>query len=153
RQPPRRVAASRTPTSSRTCASILSFRCSGSSRPKPKEKTMDPFVAEIRIFPFNFAPKGWAFCDGQILPLSQNTALFSLLGTTYGGDGKSNFALPNMQGNAPMHPGQGPGLSLHDLGETGGSDTVSLLESEIPSHSHALMAQGAPADTSLPTGD
>jgi len=101
---------------------------------------MDPFVAEIRIFPFNFAPKGWAFCDGQILPLSQNTALFSLLGTTYGGDGKSNFALPNMQGNAPMHPGQGPGLSLHDLGETGGSDTVSLLESEIPSHSHGLLA-------------
>ena len=73
---------------------------------------MDPFVAEIRIFPFNFAPKGWAFCDGQILPLSQNTALFSLLGTTYGGDGKSNFALPNMQGNAPMHPGQGPGLYI-----------------------------------------
>jgi microcystin-dependent protein len=101
---------------------------------------MDPFVAEIRIFPFNFAPKGWAFCDGQILPLSQNTALFSLLGTTYGGDGKSNFALPNMQGNVPMHPGQGPGLSLHDLGETGGSDTVSLLESEIPSHSHGLTA-------------
>src|SRR5512137_574441 len=102
---------------------------------------MDPFVAEIRIFPFNFAPKGWAFCDGQILPLSQNTALFSLLGTTYGGDGKSNFALPNMQGNAPMHPGQGPGLSLHDLGETGGSETVSLLESEIPSHPHSLNAQ------------
>ena len=101
---------------------------------------MDPFVAEIRIFPFNFAPKGWAFCDGQILPLSQNTALFSLLGTTYGGDGKSNFALPNMQGNAPMHPGQGPGLSLHDLGETGGSDTVSLLESEIPSHLHNVTA-------------
>jgi len=103
----------------------------------------DPFVAEIRIFPFNFAPKGWAFCDGQILPLSQNTALFSLLGTTYGGDGKSNFALPNMQGNAPMHPGQGPGLSLHDLGETGGSDTVSLLESEIPAHSHAFKASNS----------
>jgi microcystin-dependent protein len=101
---------------------------------------MDPFVAEIRIFPFNFPPKGWAFCDGQLMPLSQNTALFSLLGTTYGGDGKSNFALPNMQGRAPMHPGQGPGLSLHDLGETGGSDTVSLLETEIPSHSHALKA-------------
>jgi microcystin-dependent protein len=101
---------------------------------------MDPFVAEIRIFPFNFAPKGWAFCDGQILPLSQNTALFSLLGTTYGGDGKSNFALPNMQGNAPMHPGQGPGLSLHDLGETGGSETVTLLESEIPSHSHGVLS-------------
>jgi microcystin-dependent protein len=101
---------------------------------------MDPFVAEIRIFPFNFAPKGWAFCNGQILPLSQNTALFSLLGTTYGGDGKSNFALPNCQGNAPMHPGQGPGLSLHDLGETGGSEIVTLLESEIPAHSHSLTA-------------
>jgi microcystin-dependent protein len=100
----------------------------------------NPFLAEIRILPFNFPPKGWAFCDGQILPLSQNTALFSLLGTTYGGDGKSNFALPNMQGNAPMHPGQGPGLSLHDLGESAGSDTVTLLESEIPSHAHSLMA-------------
>jgi microcystin-dependent protein len=110
----------------------------------------DPFVAEIRIFPFNFAPKGWAFCDGQILPLSQNTALFSLLGTTYGGDGKSNFALPNMQGNAPMHPGQGPGLSLHDLGETGGSDTVTLLESEIPSHSHLLMADNNNALLNIP---
>ena len=100
----------------------------------------DPFVAEIRIFPFNFAPKGWAWCDGQLLPLSQNTALFSLLGTTYGGNGQSNFALPDLQGQAPMHPGQGPGLSLHDLGETGGSETVTLLESEIPAHAHALMA-------------
>jgi microcystin-dependent protein len=98
----------------------------------------DPFVAEIRIFPFNFPPRGWAWCDGQLLPLSQNTALFSLLGTTYGGNGKSNFALPDLQGRAPMHPGQGPGLSLHDLGEQGGTETVSLLESEIPSHSHAL---------------
>ena len=105
---------------------------------------MDPFVAEIRIFPFNFAPLGWAFCDGQILPLSQNTALFSLLGTTYGGDGISNFALPNLQGSAPMHPGQGPGLSLHDLGETGGSETVALLEPEIPSHSHSAGAQTNP---------
>ncbi|MEQ1605015.1 MAG: tail fiber protein [Pyrinomonadaceae bacterium] len=99
---------------------------------------MDPFVAEIRIFPFNFAPRGWAFCDGQLLPLSQNTALFSLLGTTYGGNGKSNFALPDLQGRAPMHPGQGPGLSLHDLGETGGSETVTLLESEIPAHTHTM---------------
>jgi len=114
---------------------------------------MDPFVAEIRIFPFNFAPKGWAFCDGQILPLSQNTALFSLLGTTYGGDGKSNFALPDMQGSAPMHPGQGPGLSLHDLGETGGSETVTLLESEIPSHSHTLMCLPAPANRTAPGGN
>src|SRR6187455_3264385 len=100
----------------------------------------DPFVAEIRIFPFNFAPRGWAWCDGQLLPLSQNTALFSLLGTTYGGNGKSNFALPDLQGRAPMHPGQGPGLSLHDLGETRGSETVTLLESEIPAHSHGLIA-------------
>lgn len=116
---------------------------------------MDPFVAEIRIFPFNFAPKGWAFCDGQILPLSQNTALFSLLGTTYGGDGKSNFALPNMQGNTPMHPGQGPGLSLHDLGETGGSETVTLLESEIPGHSHNAMCAGASVegDKNSPAGN
>jgi len=98
----------------------------------------DPFVAEIRIFPFNFAPKGWAWCNGQLLPLSQNTALFSLLGTTYGGNGKSNFALPDLQGRAPMHPGQGPGLSLHDLGETGGSETVTLLQSEMPSHSHGM---------------
>jgi len=106
---------------------------------------MDPFVAEIRIFGFNFAPKGWAFCDGQILPISQNTALFSLLGTTYGGDGKSTFALPNMQGNVPMHPGQGPGLSLHDLGEEAGSETVTLLVSEMPAHNHNLMAQVQPA--------
>lgn len=110
----------------------------------------DPFVAEIRIFPFNFAPKGWAFCDGQLMPLSQNTALFSLLGTTYGGDGKSNFALPDLQGRAAMHPGQGPGLSLHDLGETGGSETVTLLDSEIPAHAHALSADALDlADTNV----
>ena len=114
---------------------------------------MDPFVAEIRIFPFNFAPKGWAFCDGQILPISQNTALFSLLGTTYGGNGQSTFALPNMQGNVPMHPGQGPGLSLHDLGETGGSETVTLLISEIPAHNHPLKANTSTASKSIPTGN
>jgi microcystin-dependent protein len=111
----------------------------------------DPFVAEIRIFPFNFAPKGWAFCDGQLLPLSQNTALFSLLGTTYGGDGKSTFALPNMQGNAPMHPGQGPGLSLYDLGEMGGVETVTLLVSEIPVHSHTMNASDIQADKTVPS--
>ena len=110
----------------------------------------DPFVAEIRIFPFNFAPKGWAWCDGQLLPLSQNTALFSLLGTTYGGNGKSNFALPDLQGRAPMHPGQGPGLSLHDLGEIGGSETVTLLESEIPAHSHTLRANADIGDLQAP---
>jgi microcystin-dependent protein len=110
----------------------------------------DPFVAEIRIFGFNFAPKGWAFCNGQLLPLSQNTALFSLLGTTYGGDGKSTFALPNLQGSAPMHPGQGPGLSLHDLGEQSGSETVTLLQSEIPAHNHVMRAAAQdPADVKL----
>ena len=113
----------------------------------------DQFVAEIRIFGFNFAPTGWALCSGQILPISQNTALFSLLGTTYGGNGQSTFALPNMEGNAPMHPGQGPGLSLHDLGEQAGSETVTLLESEIPAHSHALMANTTIATKSLPTGN
>ncbi len=103
----------------------------------------DPFVAEIRIFPFNFPPKGWAFCDGQILPISQNTALFSLLGTTYGGDGRSNFALPNLQGCLPLHVGSGPGpgLSVYDLGETTGTETVTLLPSEMPVHSHPLNAQ------------
>ena len=113
----------------------------------------DPFVAEIRMFPFNFAPRGWAWCDGQLLPLSQNTALFSLLGTTYGGDGRSTFALPNLQGSAPMHPGQGPGLSLHDLGETGGSETVTLLQSEIPTHSHALRFVADVAEDVSPTGN
>jgi microcystin-dependent protein len=98
----------------------------------------DPFVAEIRIFPFNFPPKDWAFCDGQLLPLSQNTALFALLGTTYGGDGKSNFALPNMQGNAPMHPGQGPGLTKRFLGETDGVETVTLQQDELPAHQHVM---------------
>jgi microcystin-dependent protein len=114
----------------------------------------DPFVAEIRIFPFNFAPKGWAWCNGQLLPISQNTALFSLLGTTYGGDGRSNFALPNLMDNAPMHPGQGPGLSVHDLGETGGTPYVTLLESEMPAHSHTMRADASdPANVKLVNPD
>jgi microcystin-dependent protein len=112
----------------------------------------DPFVAEIRIFPFNFAPKGWAFCDGQILPLSQNTALFSLLGTTYGGDGKSTFALPNLRDSFAMGAGQGPGLSDRFLGEALGSETVTLLESEIPGHIHGLGAGGSEAAYASPGG-
>ena len=112
---------------------------------------MDPFVAEIRIFPFNFAPKGWAFCNGQILPLSQNTALFSLLGTMYGGDGKSNFALPDLQGCVPLQWGQGTGLSPYDQGEKAGSDTFTLLQSEMPAHSHAVNASTANANSSSPS--
>ncbi|MEY2550150.1 MAG: hypothetical protein QOG12_294 [Verrucomicrobiota bacterium] len=113
----------------------------------------DPFVAEIRIFPFNFAPKGWAFCDGQLLPISQNTALFSLLGTTYGGDGKSTFALPDLQDNAAMHPGPGKGLSERFLGETGGVEFVTLAESELPFHNHNVIAQVPVADTNLATNN
>src|SRR3954447_23275169 len=113
----------------------------------------DPFVAEIRIFPFFFAPKGWAFCNGQLMPISQNTALFSLLGTTYGGDGKSTFALPDMQGNAPMQPGQGQGLSLRDLGEMSGVESVTLLQSEMPLHPHAMQAANLPADQGAPAPD
>lgn len=112
----------------------------------------DPFVAEIRIFCFNFAPRGWAFCDGQILPLSQNTALFSLLGTTYGGNGHSNFALPNLKDSVPMHPEQGPGLSLHELGEVGGSATTTLITSEIPVHAHPVNVAQFPSSSSSPDG-
>ncbi|AZO57371.1 MAG: phage tail protein [Mesorhizobium sp.] len=100
----------------------------------------DQFVAEIRIFAGTFAPVGWATCNGQLLPISQNTALFSLLGTTYGGDGKSTFALPNLAGSAPMHPGAAAGGTDHFLGEPGGSQTVTLLASEMPVHNHSLMA-------------
>jgi microcystin-dependent protein len=98
------------------------------------------FVAEIRIFAGNFAPTGWALCNGQLMPISQNTALFSLLGTTYGGDGKSTFALPDLQGSAPMQQGQGPGLSLRVLGEVGGEQNVTLLQTEMPAHGHGVQA-------------
>lgn len=106
----------------------------------------EPFIAEIRIFAGNFAPRGWAFCNGQLLPVSQNTALFSLIGTTYGGDGRTTTALPNLQGRTPMHPGRGPGLTDRRLGERGGVETVTLTEAQMPSHTHNLRA-------SLDTGD
>lgn len=113
----------------------------------------DPFVAEIRIFGFNFAPTGWAQCDGQILPISQNTALFSLLGTMYGGNGQSTFALPDLQGSVPMFWGQGQGLSLYDEGQTGGSDTVTLLQSEMPAHSHTWTASNQDGTDQSPVAE
>lgn len=102
-----------------------------------------PFVAEIRIVGFNFAPRGWAFCNGQLMPISQNTALFSLLGTTYGGDGKSTFALPDLQGSVPIGQGQGPGLSDRFLGEQSGVANVTLLTTEMPFHNHFAVADGS----------
>jgi microcystin-dependent protein len=100
----------------------------------------DPFVAEIRMFGFNFAPTGWAQCNGQLLPLSQNTALFSLVGTFYGGDGKSTFALPDLQESVPLHQGQGQGLSEYSIGQQAGAQFVTLLQSEMPAHSHGFEA-------------
>jgi len=112
----------------------------------------DPFVAEIRIFPFNFAPRGWAFCDGQLMPISQNTALFSLLGTTYGGDGKSTFALPNLRGRSPLQHGQGPGLSMRWLGESGGTAEVTLTTTQVPSHGHGLLASTSATSSNPASG-
>lgn len=110
----------------------------------------EPFLAEIRIFAGNFAPRGWAFCDGQLLPIAQNTALFSLIGTTYGGDGRSTTALPNLKGRAPMHPGRGPGLTARRLGQKVGVETVTLSEAQIPQHSHTARAAVAFPDVTSP---
>jgi microcystin-dependent protein len=110
----------------------------------------DPFLAEIRMFAGNFAPRGWALCDGQLISISQNTALFSLLGTTFGGDGRVTFALPNLQGSAPMQQGQGPGLSDRWLGEIGGEQSVTLLTSEMPLHTHQVNAVDASGDATTP---
>lgn len=103
----------------------------------------EPFIAEIRIFAGNFAPRSWAFCNGQLLPVAQNTALFSIIGTTYGGDGRTTTGLPNMQGRAPMHPGRGPGLTSRRLGEKLGAETVTLSEAMMPSHTHTMRADGS----------
>jgi len=120
----------------------------------------EPFIAEIRIFAGNFAPRSWAFCDGQLLPVAQNTALFSLIGTTYGGDGRTTTGLPNMQGNAPMHPGRGPGLTSRRLGQRLGSETVTVSEEQLPSHTHSMNADastggplGGGANASNPVGN
>lgn len=113
----------------------------------------NPFVGEIRIVGFNFAPNGWATCDGQTLPISQNTALFSLLGTSFGGDGRTTFNLPNLQGAAPMHWQQGPGLSNYDIGQTGGESAVTLNSSQMPAHTHGLQGDRETASLNSPNGN
>src|SRR5215217_7974749 len=113
----------------------------------------DPFVAEIRVVGFNFAPKGWAFCNGQILPISQNTALFALLGTMYGGDGKSTFALPDLQDSVAIHRGQGQGLSQYFQGQQSGTTSVTLIQSEMPLHTHSLNANALVSGTGVPSPD
>jgi microcystin-dependent protein len=112
-----------------------------------------PFLGEIRMFGFNFPPRGWAYCNGQLLPISQNTALFSLLGTMYGGNGVTNFSLPNLQSSVVVGRGQGPGLTDHVIGETGGAAAVTLTMAEMPSHGHLLTVSDLPADRSNATGN
>jgi microcystin-dependent protein len=112
----------------------------------------EPFIAEIRMFTYNFAPRGWAFCDGQLLPIAQNTALFSLIGTTYGGDGRSTLGLPDMQDRAPMHPGRGPGLTARRLGEKTGIEIVNLTEAQIPNHAHTMAVTKNSATETNPAG-
>jgi len=112
---------------------------------------MDAFLAEIRIYPFSFAPKNWAFCNGQIVPISQNTALFSLLGTTYGGNGTTNFALPQLQGNVPMGAGSAPGLTPRALGESGGTTEETITVATMPAHTHSVLAAAPPASLNQPS--
>ncbi len=112
----------------------------------------EPFIAEIRIFAGNFAPRGWAFCNGQLLPVSQNTALFSLIGTTYGGDGRTTTALPNLEGRAAMHPGRGPGLTSRRLGQRGGTEMITLSEAQMPNHTHSAQANNSQGNTNDPAG-
>ncbi|MFY1829874.1 phage tail protein [Myxococcus fulvus] len=112
----------------------------------------EPYIGEIRMFAGNFAPRGWAFCQGQILSIAQNTALFSILGTTYGGNGQTTFALPDLRGRYPMQPGQGPGLSPRTLGEQGGTETVTLISTQMPAHTHSLNVSSQQGDTETPVG-
>ncbi|WP_223635825.1 phage tail protein [Corallococcus sp. EGB] len=112
----------------------------------------EPFIGEIRLFGGNFAPRGWALCNGALLSIAQNQALFAILGTTYGGDGRTTFALPDMRGRFPMAPGQGPGLAPHTLGEVSGQPQVTLISTQMPAHTHPLMASGQEGNTESPEG-
>lgn len=113
----------------------------------------EPYIGQIMMFAGNFAPRGWQFCQGQVLSIAQNTALFSILGTTYGGNGQTTFALPDLRGRVPMQPGQGPGLSPRTLGEQGGSENVTLISTQMPAHTHAHVASGAQGDQFSPEGN
>ena len=113
---------------------------------------MEPFIGQVIAFGGNFAPRGWAFCDGQLLAISQNTALFSILGTIYGGDGRTTFALPDLRGRATVHPGNGPGLSSRRLGEKGGSETNTFTTNQLPSHNHVVSAKEE-ANAADPSGN
>ena len=114
---------------------------------------MEPFIATIMMFGGNFAPRGWALCDGQILPIAQNQALFSLLGTTYGGNGQTTFALPDLRGRMPMHAGQGPGLSTRMLGQMGGTESVTLTINNIPAHNHLINVKSDAGNSNTPTNN
>jgi len=113
----------------------------------------EPFLGQIIQTGFNFPPRGYALCDGQLLPIAQNTALFSLLGTTFGGDGKTTFALPDLRGRAPVHQGQGPGLTNRVMGESSGSETVTLVSSQMPMHNHLVMVNNNPSGQGTPNGN
>lgn len=120
--------------------------------PRASAQASQPYLGEVAIVAFNFAPQGWATCDGQLLPISENETLFNLIGTTYGGDGQSTFALPDLRGRVPIHQGQGPGLSNYFLAQTGGTETITLSINQIPIHEHTLSGQSALGSSSIPTG-
>lgn len=120
---------------------------------KEREVRMEPFIGQIMFFAGNFAPRGWALCDGTLLAIAQNQALFAVIGTIYGGDGRTTFALPDLRGRVPVHPGHGPGLSSYRLGQRGGAETTSLLANNLPAHSHALAAAAKPADEDIAAGN
>lgn len=135
---------------------LLAFTAGGAAlaavKPREASAGAEPFLGEIELVGFNFAPQGWATCDGQLLAINQFTALFSLLGTTYGGDGLSTFALPDLRGRAPIHMGQGPGLSPNVIGQTGGAESITLLATQMPAHAHVMSASSSNGTTSTPTG-
>ena len=135
---------------------LVAFTAAGTAlfsvRPREARADGDPWIGEIALVAFNFPPVGWATCDGQLLSIAQNTALFSLLGTTYGGNGQTTFALPDLRGRVPIHMGQGPGLTPYTIGEVAGTETVTLLSSQMPAHSHVVSASTLNGTSDVPTG-